>query len=134
MEPRSGIIFCQKPATRPPDHLNILPEGKTPHVSNFTRCLLGVWLVSRRYLVGVLNFSVCVWRLSFFRVSYKIFIAQKTTAPKYGVEYLPDTFWWCQMYTMTGVVPGKMRETTGYTLHTAVTIVSLVFTKFKPLI
>ena len=67
MEPRSGIIFCQKPAgrpaDRPPDRVNILPEGKTPHVSNSTWWLLGVSMMSRRCLVGVLKVSMCVWRI-----------------------------------------------------------------------
>ena len=57
MEPRSGIIFCQKPAGRPPDRVNILPEGKTPQVSNSTWCLLGVSMMSRKCLVGVLKVS-----------------------------------------------------------------------------
>ena len=40
MEPQSGIIFCQKPAGRPPDHLNVLPEGKAPDISNITGFVL----------------------------------------------------------------------------------------------
>ena len=64
MEPRSGIIFClNRPASRPPDHLNFLPEGKAPHVSTFTWCILGVVRVTKRYLEGVWKVSVCVWRV-----------------------------------------------------------------------
>ena len=33
MEPQSVIIIC---LNRPPDHINLLPEKKTPHISNLS--------------------------------------------------------------------------------------------------
>ena len=59
------VLFSvrNRPADRPPDRVNILPEGKAPHVSNSTWCLLGVSMMSRRCLVGVLKVSICVKRI-----------------------------------------------------------------------
>ena len=56
--------FLSKPASRQPDHLNFWPEGKSPHVSTFTWCILGVVRVTKRYLEGVWKVSVCVWKVS----------------------------------------------------------------------